>query len=75
MVGVKMSYRLQTLLQQDLCEPIRGIRIEETPQALNAFLYSLVRGNRGTRRAHLTSLLNLFDDTAVSMDTKKIFFS
>ena len=64
--GVKMSFKLQELLQQDPLDPIRGIRDEESPIALNAFIYSLIRSNAGQRRALLSSMLNMFDDTAVS---------
>ncbi|XP_013407379.1 nipped-B-like protein B isoform X1 [Lingula anatina] len=64
LAGIKMSYRLQQLLQADLYEPIRGIRDEDNPTALCAFLYTLIRGNRSHRRALLTNLLNMFDDSA-----------
>ena len=66
MAGLRMSYKMQQLIQQDLCAPIRGIRDDENPVSLNNYLYTSMRGNRGHRRALLTSMLNLFDDTAVS---------
>ena len=66
MQGVRYSFRLQEILQQDPCEPIRGIRVEDNPVALSNFIYSLIRSNRGQRRAMLTSMLKLFDDTSVS---------
>ena len=65
--GVKMSYRLQEVLQKDRpLEAIRGVRVEDGhPVALCSYIYSLIRSNRGQRRGLLTSMLNLFDDTAV----------
>lgn len=66
--GVKMSYRLQLTLQQDVEEPVRGMRIDDgNSQSLNAFLYSTLRSNRQNRRGFVTSLLNLFDDSSVSV--------
>ncbi|XP_064624377.1 nipped-B-like protein isoform X2 [Lineus longissimus] len=69
--GIKMSYRLQVILQNDQSEPIRGIRYTTNQQSnttsctsLNSFLYSVVRSSRQQRRAILTSLLNLFDDSS-----------
>ncbi|CAE1178724.1 SCC2 [Acanthosepion pharaonis] len=62
--GIKMSYRLQSIIQ-DPSEPVRGLRnMDNSFQSLNAFLYTVLRGNRSHRRALLTSLLNLFDDSA-----------
>lgn len=82
MHGVKMSYRLQELLQQSAtaaaaavantassstCTLLRGVRLEENNYvSLNSYIYSLIRGNRGQRRALLTTALNMFDDTTVS---------
>jgi len=67
MQGVKMSYRLHELLQlSDRKNPLRGARTDDVPTSLNSYLYSLIRGNRSQRRGLLTSLLNMFDDTAVS---------
>ena len=67
--GVKMSYKMQELLQSDPLEPLRGIREEENNViALNSYIYSLIRSNRGQRRGLLSSMLNSFDDTAVSYD-------
>lgn len=62
-----MSYRLHDLLQRnDDRTPLRGARVDDLPTSLNSYLYSLIRGNRSQRRGLLTSLLNMFDDTAVS---------
>lgn len=67
MAGMRMSYRLQRLIQQDIYEPVRGFRNEECPQALNQSLYSIIRTNRQHRRALITSMLNLFDDTSKTL--------
>ncbi|BFZ16564.1 hypothetical protein BsWGS_19603 [Bradybaena similaris] len=65
--GMKASYRLQKVFHcSNPVEAVRGRRFteENQPQALNAFLYSLLRPNRSHRRGLLTSILNLFDDSA-----------
>lgn len=78
MGGIKMSYRLQELLQQQQLSTaassgpagsclLRGVRLEESNfVSLNSYVYSLIRGNRGQRRALLSSALKMFDETAVS---------
>jgi cohesin loading factor subunit SCC2 len=69
MQGIKMSHRLQELLQyaRGSTEPLRGVRMEDSnPTSLTSYVYSLIRGNRSQRRGLLTSILNMFDDTAVS---------
>lgn len=66
--GIKNSYRLQQVLNKNNpLEPIRGFRQSDEGQfqALNGFLYTVLRANRSHRRGLLTSLLNLFDDTGV----------
>lgn len=64
--GLKLSYRLQKILQ-NLSQGIRGMRgPDDNVQSLNAYLYQVLRSNRSHRRAILSSLLNLFDDSAVS---------
>jgi len=75
MQGVKMSYRLHELLQRNNnASPLRGVRVDDAPTSLNSYLYSLIRGNRSQRRGLLTSLLNMFDDTAVSLVLRLCFF-
>lgn len=66
--GLKMSYKLQQLLQANSKScVIRGHRESEgNTISLNNFLYTVLRTNRSHRRAILLSLLNLFDDSAVS---------
>lgn len=67
MQGMKMSYRLHELLQRgSSADGLRGARTDDIPTSLNSYLYSLIRGNRSQRRGLLISLLNMFDDTAVS---------
>lgn len=65
--GMKLSYRLQEVLQQDPSEPLRGFRMDEQCVSLNHNLYSSLRGTRNHRRALLTNMLNMFDDTQVSL--------
>lgn len=64
--GLKMSYKLQQLLQANSKSClIRGHRESEgNTISLNNFLYTVLRTNRSHRRAILLSLLNLFDDSA-----------
>ncbi|KAK2173697.1 hypothetical protein NP493_856g01005 [Ridgeia piscesae] len=76
MTGIKMSYRLQKILQQDPSEPIRGIRTDDDNIiSLNSFIYSLIRSNRGQRRAMLQSLLNMFDETGKAMLSELIYMA
>ena len=73
--GIKMSYRLQRLLQNSDGEPVRGIRMEQDNAiAMNNFIYSLIRSNRNNRRALLGPLLNMFDETAVSTSYLHVCF-
>ena len=66
MAGIKMSYRLQNILQCGSGGIVRGFRSDEVPVALNHYIYSLIRNSRNYRRAVLSCTLNMFDDTAVS---------
>ena len=91
MQGIRMSYRLQELLQRQQTrvkttksdaasgrgteggegegggtEPLRGVREEDDNLvSLNGYIYSLVRNNRGQRRALLSTALKMFEDTSV----------
>uniref|UniRef100_A0A2D4K5F4 Nipped-B protein n=1 Tax=Micrurus paraensis TaxID=1970185 RepID=A0A2D4K5F4_9SAUR len=65
--GMKMSYQVQQAINTCRKDPVRGFRQDESSSALCSHLYSMIRGNRQHRRAFLISLLNLFDDTAVSL--------
>lgn len=64
--GMKMSYQVQQAIVGSKDTVIRGFRQDEINTALCSHLYTMVRGNRQHRRAFLISLLNLFDDNAVS---------
>ena len=72
--GLKMSYKLQRILQPTTCNNgaqsvIRGMRNPDDGAntcSLNNYLYTVLRSNRSHRRAILTSLLNQFDDSSVS---------
>ncbi|KAK2148127.1 hypothetical protein NP493_3287g00001 [Ridgeia piscesae] len=76
MQGIKMSYRLQEILQQDPSEPIRGIRTDDDNIiSLNSFIYSLIRSNRGQSRAMLQSLLNMFDETGKATLSELIYMA
>lgn len=61
-----MSYNLQQSIESSRKTIIRGFRQDETHSALCSHLFTMIRGNRQHRRAFLISLLNLFDDSAVS---------
>ena len=72
--GVRLSYDLQVLhkrmLQLTTQEKsrtiiLRGLRVDANSGNASACLapvYNHLRGNKGHRRAFLTSLLNLFED-------------
>ena len=66
--GIKMSFQLQKLLQEDNQEPVRGIRPSgDETVGLNNYIYSLIRGSRGQRRVVLGGLLKIFDDTVITI--------
>ncbi|KAL5016356.1 hypothetical protein ScPMuIL_005945 [Solemya velum] len=74
--GIKLSYRIQKLLQDDPTRPVRGIRSpDENTQSLNSYLYTVLRGNRSHRRAILTSLLNQFDDSATISLAEQVYLA
>ncbi|XP_063962379.1 nipped-B-like protein A isoform X1 [Lytechinus pictus] len=63
LAGLKMSYKLQEILNSETEEYIRGMRERDNHHyALCSHLYSMIRSNRSHRRAILLSLLNLFDE-------------
>ncbi|XP_050412412.1 nipped-B-like protein [Patella vulgata] len=64
--GLKFSYKLQQVLTNNKDGPIRGMRIvkDDIPTGLNSHVYKVIRGNRQHRRGFLTTILNLFDDSA-----------
>lgn len=65
--GLKMSYQVQQAIQGSKGKVVRGFRHDDLDCALCSHLYTMVRGNRQHRRAFLISLLNLFDDSSVSL--------
>lgn len=66
--GLKMSYQVQQAINGSKGTVVRGFRHDDSDSALCSHLYTMVRGNRQHRRAFLISLLNLFDDSSVSLD-------
>lgn len=71
--GLKMSYQVQQAIQGSKGTVVRGFRHEDSDSALCSHLYTMVRGNRQHRRAFLISLLNLFDDSSVSLPRCRLF--
>ncbi|CAH2073941.1 unnamed protein product, partial [Iphiclides podalirius] len=69
-LGIKLSYQLQKILQNNLDKGIiRGFRKkdqDDLPTSLNGFLYSLLRNTRPQRRALVLSLLKQFDDVSTA---------
>lgn len=61
--GIRLSYRLQKILQND--DTVRGMRIKEGefPGALNGFLYTILRNTKQQRRAIVLSFLKQFDES------------
>lgn len=63
--GIKLSFKLQKIIQG--IETARGFRVKESelPTALNGFLYSILRSKQN-RRALTMSILKQFDEQVVS---------
>lgn len=61
LAGIKMSFELQRLVQEDKNTAIRGYR-KESSQCLLSHLYSIIRSGRQPRRSLLQSMLRIFDD-------------
>lgn len=66
--GIRLSYKLQKILQSDNSGIVRGYRVREGefPGALNGFLYSILRNTKQQRRALVLSVLKQFDEQVVS---------
>ena len=64
--GMKMAYQVQQAIAGPEASVLRGFREDGPRSALCSHLFSMVRTNRQHRRAFLISLLNQFDDSAVS---------
>ncbi|KRZ72053.1 Nipped-B-like protein, partial [Trichinella papuae] len=62
--GIRQSYRLQSILQPAVASSglVRGFRDQDTCDALNSALYTILRNSRQQRRALLRSMLQLFDE-------------
>ena len=68
--GIRLSFRLQQIVQNDKVSP-RGYRVKnegELPSAMNGYLYSIMRNTKSQRRAILMNLLKQFDENSVSDD-------
>uniref|UniRef100_A0ABD2WUA4 Nipped-B protein n=2 Tax=Trichogramma kaykai TaxID=54128 RepID=A0ABD2WUA4_9HYME len=75
-VGIRLSYRLQQILQKDLIL-VRGMRIKEGeyPSALNGFLYSILRGTKQQRRAIVQSILKQFDESVKTSLSQMLYLA
>ena len=64
---IKLSFRLQKILQRN--DIVRGFRTVdgELPGALNGILYSILRSTKQQRRAIVLSILKQFDEQVVSI--------
>ncbi|KAF7993051.1 hypothetical protein HCN44_005832 [Aphidius gifuensis] len=73
--GIKLSYRLQKILQNDII--VRGMKTKdgEIPSALNGFLYTILRNTKQQRRAIVLSFLKQFDETAKSSLSQMLFLA
>jgi len=73
--GIKLSYRLQKLLQNDIT--VRGMRTKEGefPGALNGFLYTILRNTKQQRRAIVLSFLKHFDETAKTSLSQMLYLA
>ncbi|XP_012262390.2 nipped-B-like protein [Athalia rosae] len=73
--GIKLSYRLQKILQSDNC--VRGMRIKdgEFPAALNGFLYTILRNTKQQRRALVLSFLKQFDESAKTSLSQMLYLA
>ncbi|KAF6211182.1 hypothetical protein GE061_014297 [Apolygus lucorum] len=72
--GIKLSYKLQRMLQN--ADVVRGFRVKEgeLPGALNAFLYSLLR-TKQQRRALVLSILRQFDEQYKTSLTQMLYLA
>lgn len=73
--GIKLSYRLQKILQND--DTVRGMRIKEGefPAALNGFLYTILRNTKQQRRAIVLSFLKQFDESAKTSLSQMLYLA
>lgn len=75
-VGIKLSYRLQQMLQKEV-NVIRGMRTKEGeyPTALNGFLYSILRNTKQQRRAIVQSFLKQFDESVKTSLSQMLYLA
>ncbi|XP_066599133.1 nipped-B-like protein A [Prorops nasuta] len=73
--GIKLSYRLQKILQNETC--VRGMRTKEGefPGALNGFLYTILRNTKQQRRAIVLSFLKQFDESAKTSLSQMLYLA
>ncbi|EZA57826.1 Nipped-B-like protein [Ooceraea biroi] len=73
--GIKLSYRLQKILQNDIT--VRGMRKKdgEFPSALNGFLYTILRNTKQQRRAIVLSFLKHFDESAKTSLSQMLYLA
>lgn len=69
-IGIKLSFKLQKIIQG--MQVARGFRVRESelPTALNGFLYSILRSKQ-QRRALVLSILKQFEEQVVSGSCQK----
>ncbi|XP_076681942.1 nipped-B cohesin loading factor isoform X1 [Andrena cerasifolii] len=74
-LGIKLSYRLQKILQNDMT--VRGMRTKdgEFPGALNGFLYTILRNTKQQRRAIVLSFLKQFDESAKTSLSQMLYLA
>ncbi|XP_029051204.1 nipped-B-like protein isoform X1 [Osmia bicornis bicornis] len=74
-LGIKLSYRLQKILQNDMT--VRGMRVKEGefPGALNGFLYTILRNTKQQRRAIVLSFLKQFDESAKTSLSQMLYLA
>ncbi|XP_071872073.1 nipped-B cohesin loading factor [Bombus fervidus] len=74
-LGIKLSYRLQKILQNDIT--VRGMRVKdgEFPGALNGFLYTILRNTKQQRRAIVLSFLKQFDESAKTSLSQMLYLA
>jgi cohesin loading factor subunit SCC2 len=75
--GIRLSYKLQKILQTDGSGIVRGYRVREGefPGALNGFLYSILRNTKQQRRALVLSVLKQFDEQVKTSLSQMLYLS
>ncbi|XP_049783352.1 nipped-B-like protein [Schistocerca cancellata] len=76
-LGIRLSYKLQKILQNNSMGIVRGFRAREGeyPGALNGFLYSILRGTKQQRRALVLSILKQFDEQVKTSLSQMLYLS